>query len=59
MGLHPIMDSTSPSHTGFQVWDGFLNTPGYELIRHWYLERTISESQIETTVGLINKAMNE
>jgi len=27
--LHPIMDSTSPSHQGFQEWEGLGTLPQY------------------------------
>lgn len=31
--MHPIMDSTSPSHKGFQIWNGFFKSP-IEVFRH-------------------------
>lgn len=43
MALHPLMDSTSPSHEGFQVWDGVLpvipNT--FKAVKHGRSERAI------------------
>ncbi len=58
MALHPIMDSTSPPHTGFQIWKGVLESSGYELFKHWYLERKISEPQLNTTVDLVREVMD-
>ncbi len=28
-GMHPLMDSTSPSHEGFQVWHSPLSSPRF------------------------------
>jgi hypothetical protein len=58
MALHPIMDSTSPSHAGFQAWEGVFNTPGYKLLVHWYMERKINEQQLNATVDLIREIMD-
>ena len=57
--LHPVMDSTSPSHEGFQVWEGILNSSGYQLAKHWLQERKISDDQIAKTVKLIKEAMDK
>lgn len=58
MALHPIMDSTSPPHAGFQLWEGVFNTPGYKLLVHRYMERKIDEQQLNTTVDLIREIMD-
>ncbi len=58
MALHPIMDSTSPSHAGFQIWEGFFNTPGYKLLAHWFREWEINEQQLNATVDLIREIMD-
>jgi RHS repeat-associated protein len=57
MALHPVMDSTSPSHSGFQKWDGLWGTPGYKFITHWNAEREINNSQIQHAVNLIYDAL--
>jgi hypothetical protein len=57
MALHPIMDSTSPSHSGFQGWEGFWDTPGYKFVTHWTAERGINSSQVQQTVNLINDVL--
>lgn len=57
MALHPIMDSTSPSHEGFQPWEGVLNTPGYQLINHWGKEQSISPDRLSKTIELIKRAI--
>jgi RHS repeat-associated protein len=57
MALHPIMDLTSPSHEGFPVWEGVLNTPGYKLINHWAREQSISPNRLSKTIELIKQAM--
>ena len=44
-GLHALMDSTSPSHAGFQPWpgwDGLLSRKTYEL-RYYYLYHSVSD----------------
>jgi hypothetical protein len=54
--LHPIMDSTSPSHEGFQVYS--LENLG----RHGNFskseEATITHEQLERTIRLIGRVMN-
>jgi len=57
MALHPVMDSTSPTHSGFQIWDGIMVTPGYKIVQHILGERTISRTQINRTVQLINQTL--
>jgi RHS repeat-associated protein len=59
MALHPIMDSTSPSHQGFQEWSGALNSTGYGLISHWIQEQILSSDQLSITIELINQAMSQ
>jgi RHS repeat-associated protein len=57
MALHPIMDSTSPSHEGFQVWDPLYMT-GPSLFRHWLSEREMSEQQMQETINRINRTLS-
>ena len=57
MALHPVMDSTSPTHTGFQVWGSIWDMSGYELIKHRLGENKFSENQIKESVDLINNTM--
>jgi len=57
MALHPIMDSTSPSHEGYQVWVGFSNTSWDNLLIHWAKEQIISSDRLSKTVELIKQAM--
>jgi len=55
--LHPIMDATSPSHTGFQVW----REPGENVfnaalaVEHFMLEFNISPGQLETTANAVKE----
>jgi hypothetical protein len=58
MALHPVMDSTSPSHDGFQGWDNVLNTTGYELIKHAVQEQFMSPDQLSKTIELIKQVMD-
>jgi RHS repeat-associated protein len=61
MALHSIMDSTSPSHEGFQIWDSVLATIirggalSYKL--HMNAESSITPTQMKRTVDLINQAL--
>lgn len=58
MALHPIMDSTSPSHEGFQIWDsskGFINQ---NALFHWAKEQFISSEKLQKTLELLDKALN-
>jgi RHS repeat-associated protein len=57
MALHPIMDSTSPSHEGFPVWEGLINTPGYKLIGHFIMEQNISPERLQKTIEIMKQAM--
>jgi len=52
MALHPVMDSTSPSHRGLQVWNGLSDMPG-----HWLAEREISRQQLQESVKNINRTL--
>jgi len=54
MALHPVMDSTSPSHEGFQVWDGYVNT---DSLIHWAGEQYISSERLAKTVELIAREL--
>jgi len=63
-GMHAISDSASPSHAGFQVWNGLPNPItqgsvemsiiGAAAALHVARESSISESQIKNTSLLIN-----
>ena len=55
MAIHPLMDSTSPSHENFKVWKGLLWSTGIELMSHYFGENTISESQMQDNINLINQ----
>lgn len=57
MALHPIMDQTSPSHKGFQVWDP-LHMTVPSLSRHWLAEREMSAQQMQETINAINQALS-
>lgn len=52
--MHPIMDSTSPSHEGFQVWRGLGGLK--ELVEgaiHGGEEQFISRERLNRTINLI------
>jgi hypothetical protein len=53
--MHPVMDSTSPSHEGFQEWKG---TKGFNNkiagLEHWQVEQSI-KGRKGKTVKLIRK----
>jgi RHS repeat-associated protein len=53
MALHPIMDSTSPTHEGFQWWDNFFAMPGYYPAYHWMTEQWHLTAEISQTVDLM------
>jgi RHS repeat-associated protein len=53
MAMHPVMDSTSPSHTGFQPWFGDENT--FELLAHVSVEKSISPETRQITVNLMHE----
>lgn len=42
--MHPVMDSTSPAHEGFQAWEGLSHL--FETGRHVLKEWGISEEQL-------------
>jgi RHS repeat-associated protein len=48
--LHPVMDSTSPSHQGFQPWRGIMAHP-IEANRHRKAEKTITPERRQETVN--------
>jgi hypothetical protein len=52
MGMHAIMDSTSPSHRGFQVWVPMDIDP-IGAWRHRQAESTITPNDLEVTVDLL------
>jgi RHS repeat-associated protein len=55
VALHAILDSTSPAHAGFQVWD--LWNPAL-VWRHDRAESSISPQQLNTAVTAAKKAFN-
>jgi hypothetical protein len=54
MALHPLMDSTSPAHEGFQVWEGYW---GNGALTHWAQEQTITNDRLSKTIELIKHAI--
>ena len=57
MGLHAVMDSTSPAHRGFQEWnwtDAFRHGDIPGTIENYYS----SLSHVDETVGVINQVMS-
>ena len=48
---HALMDTTSPAHSGFQVWEGIWKNP-IEAIRHWAIDRP-------STIYLFPDIMNQ
>jgi len=62
MAMHPIMDSTSPSHTGFQVSLPMWRNP-YWLYEHEYNESAnvfkSNPEYMEKTVGMLKEFYNE
>jgi RHS repeat-associated protein len=57
--LHPIMDSTSPTHEGFQWWDYLGRMPGYYIIYHWLTEQWYLDSEIALTADVMNQVLRE
>ncbi|MDD5206765.1 MAG: hypothetical protein PHS17_15175 [Desulfobacterales bacterium] len=53
MALHPVMDSTSPTHEGFQWWDNLMDMPGYYSAYHWMTEQWYLDAEISRTVDLM------
>ena len=54
--MHPIMDSTSPSHEGFQVWRGLNGSRNAgEAIIHGVKESVISNERLNRATNLIRE----
>jgi RHS repeat-associated protein len=53
--LHAILDSTSPAHEGFQVWD--WRNPAL-IVRHHNAEKTINDQQMQGAVSAARNAFN-
>jgi RHS repeat-associated protein len=53
--LHAILDSTSPAHEGFQVWD--WRNPAL-IRRHHNAEKTINAQQMQSAVSAARNAFN-
>jgi YD repeat-containing protein len=53
--LHAVLDSTSPVHAGFQVWEWW--NPSLVWKHHW-AENTISPQQLNTVVSAAKNAFN-
>jgi RHS repeat-associated protein len=53
--LHAILDSTSPAHEGFQVWD--WRNPAL-IVRHHNAEKTINGQQMQGAVSAARNAFN-
>ncbi len=58
MALHPVMDSTSPSHQDFQIWDGSKGLLSLDAILHGAKEQFISPERFQKTLDLIRDALN-
>ena len=60
--LHPLMDLTSPAHTGFQPWGPPQTMPG-AIVLHFLMENFVSpfdnEKRIRQTVEIIRKKYQE
>ena len=52
IALHPVMDSTSPTHRGFQIWNGLNDLPGHALG-----EREINGQQMRDTLKRIDRTL--
>jgi hypothetical protein len=50
--LHPVMDSSSPGHAGFQQWTG-SGLVGQKLLAHGAKELTINTQQLNTAVAAV------
>jgi RHS repeat-associated protein len=55
LALHAVLDSTSPAHAGFQVWD-WRNYP--QVRQHIRNENTITTQQLNNAVGAAQNAYN-
>ncbi len=58
MALHPIMDSTSPSHEGFQVWDGSKGIFSPAGLLHGAQEMLITPERFQRTLELMRETLN-
>ena len=56
MAMHAVMDSTSPAHEGWQIWD--IRHPGKHGDLSGSLESSISEEKLKQTVALMNATIN-
>jgi hypothetical protein len=54
--LHPIMDSTSPAHAGFQIWYNPYTHPS-ELLNHGDFFPTSQENMEHLTPDLLNETI--
>lgn len=50
--LHPVMDSTSPAHAGFQQWEG-PGLAGQRLALHGLRESMISEANMKASIAAV------
>jgi RHS repeat-associated protein len=57
--LHPVMDSTSPTHEGFQWWDYLRRMPENYICYHWLTEQWYLNSEISRTVDYMNQVLRE
>jgi hypothetical protein len=58
--LHPIMDSTSPTHEGFQWWDNLGAMPGYySFFYHFLSEQRVLNTEISNTVALMKDVLRD
>ena len=59
VNLHPIMDSTSPTHEGFQWWDDIGSMMGPNIVYHWFTEQWYLDSEISRTVSLMHDTLEK
>jgi len=56
-GMHALMDNTSPSHEGFQVWNG-MNYIDPRVWRHGIGDASLSDTQAEKTAEILRRYYN-
>jgi RHS repeat-associated protein len=54
MALHPVMDSTSPAHEGFQRWYGLFTADAY---KHWKKEEVITPQRRQEAISRMLSTM--
>lgn len=51
--LHPVMDSTSPPHEGFQPWEGMEHF--IDAGNHWRREQSITPERMRETINRMHQ----